>query len=85
MIVMRRAKVRHTERYKVKSTFKAKKEKKSSQFSRHLFVGQRDFDLAVKATGTKQRGVERVGAVRGHDHLDLAKHLHRKENGHHRQ
>lgn len=39
--------------------------------ARHL-VGQRDLHFAVQAPRPQQRRVEHVGAVGGHDHLDLA-------------
>ena len=48
-------------------------------------VGQRELDLAVQTAGAQQRGVQRVGAVGGHDHLDvdaLVKAVHLVEQLH---
>lgn len=41
------------------------------QYAPASLVGQGDLDLAVEASWAKERGVQNVGAVRGHDHLDL--------------
>jgi len=38
----------------------------------HLQVGQGELDLAVQPAGPHQRRVERVRAVGGHEHLDVA-------------
>lgn len=39
-----------------------------------ILIGQGDLNLAVQAARAQQRRVQDVGAVGGHDHLDLQTH-----------